>query len=310
VYNEEQKMAFITASYQYDAKRESVAGLFALFAPYEESWGDDLVRQQIGRLQPAFDEITKSISATKTRALLSALKKYRLWYLETHPNAVSAGVALLKPNIEDKLRDYMVASPTHLKLILDQVLDAPEMGTQDCIYRVYLWLAFAGVPCERATLVTVDEVDFRLMQIHHDGRDYKIFPESLVEFHWLCESGSIVHVHKNPEIKSSRPRIEGNELLRGTSKENSQLECIRKYLSNRLIKTKTLTYDNMLTCGLYYNKFELERAGCEVSFAEETEQRLAEIADTSETPVVRYRWLLQDRFQKGYIQWKSLFKTE
>ena len=311
MYNEEQKWAFIAASYPNEAKQDKVAGLFALFTPYEEAWGIDLVRQHIDRLQPAFDEIAKSISATKVRALLSALKKYRLWYLATHPNAVSAGVALLKLNIEDKLRDCMVASPAHLKLVMDQVLDPPEMGTPDCIYRVYLWLAFAGVPRDRATLVTVDEVDFYLMQIHHDGRDYRIYPEGLAEIHRLCESDSLVSIHRNPDYERPRPRIEGNQLLRGVSLSQSQVDAICKNLSKRLDKTKwALTYENMQACGLYFEKYEQERAGLAVSFVEETRQRLADLALANGTVTEDNRYKIRGRYEKGYNQWKALYKVE
>ena len=309
MYNKEQKMAFITASYPDEAKRAEITGLFASFAPYEESWGFDLVRQSIILLQPAFDEVVKSIPKSKARALLTVLRKYRMWYLSDHPKAVSAGIALLKLNIEDKLRGTMVASPKHLKLILDEVFESPERETMDCVYRVLLWLAFAGVPRDQAALVTIDEVDFTEMEIHHGGKDYEIHTEGLKEFRKLCELDSFVYIHRNPDYEQRRPRIEGNQLLRRTSVKSLEILKLCNDMRQRFVKTEwSLSYENVVVSGFYYEKFELERSGQAVTFDEEAEERLRELSDSSEAAQKVNRRAIPRRLRIGYNQWKSLFQ--
>jgi len=307
MYNEGQKSAFIAATYS-EARRGEIAGLFELFAPYEETWGRDLVQQPIDKLQPAFDKIAETLSTSKAKALLSALKKYREWYLAENPGIISAGVLLLKLNIEGRLRSSMVASPRHLRMILDEVFDSPEKESQDCINRALLWLAFAGVPRNQATLVTVDEVDFENMQIHHGGKDYEIYTGGLKELRKLCALDYLMYIHNNPYYENKRPRIQGNQLLRGFGETSIDIQSICTEMSRRFSQTDwALSYESVLACGLFYEKYELERIGKEVSFVEETEQRLSEMTESSESVINGNRYSIRARYQRKYRQWKSLY---
>ena len=308
MYNAEQKMEFITAAYPDEAKRVEITKLFESFTPHEESWGSDLIIQPINLLQSAFDDIVKSIAVTNARTLLTALRKYRKWYLDRNPKAVSAGVGLLKLNVGDKLRGSMVASPKHLRLVLDEVLDPPEMESMDCVFRVLLWLAFAGIPRDQAALVTVDEVDFNEMRIHHGGIDYEIHTEGLKEFRKLCELDSLVYIHRNPDYEQRLPRIEGNQLLRRTSVKSLEILKLCNDMRQRFVKTEwSLTYENVSYSGLYYEKYELERAGQTITFDDEIEKRLEERHDASKAILKSNRNSIRSRHRARYTQWKSLF---
>lgn len=310
MYNEAQKTAFIAATYPDAAKRNEISGLLALFASYEEAWGGDLVLQPIEKLQPAFDEIAETITIAKTKTLLPALKKYRTWYLAQNPNAVSAGVALLRLNLAGKLRGSMVASPRHLKLVLDEVFESPERESQDCIFRTLLWLAFAGIPRDQATLVTIDEVDFENMQIHHGGKDYELHTEGLREFRKLCALDYLMYIHNNPYYEDKRPRIQGNQLLRGFGKTSLNVTKICTEMSRRFSQTKwSLIYENVLICGVFYEKYELERIGQKASFNEEAEERLREMTESSETALKASRYTMRTRYKDRYRQWKALFNV-
>jgi len=311
VYNAEQKMEFITASYPDGAMRVEVMELFAGFAPYEESWGSDLVKQPINLLQPAFDTIIESISASKAeRVLLPALRKYRKWYLDRNPKAICAGILLLKLNLDSKLRNTMVASPMHLKRVLDKVFDAPERESLDCVYRALLWMAFAGVPRDQATSITVDEVDLYSLQIHHDGKDYDIYREGLAEFHKLCELDYFMYIHRNPDYEQRRPRLNGTQLLRGYGVSSLDIVKIGKDMSKWFSKTKwSLVYESVQACGLYYRKFELERIGEAVSFDEETAQRISELPEADESTIKSNFYSIRGRYRNGYNQWKNFFNV-
>jgi hypothetical protein len=310
MYNEAQKSAFIAATYPEGAKQGEITALLTLFAPDEESWGGDLVLQHIDKLQPAFDRITETLSTTKAKALLAVLKKYRDWYLAENPGKISAGVLLLKLNIEGRLRSSMVASPKHLQLILDEVFEKPERESQDCVYRALLWMAFAGVPRDQAALVTVDEVDFENMQIHHGGKDYEIPVAGLKAFRKLCALDYLMYIHYNPDYENKRLRVQGNQLLRGYGESSLDIVKICADMSRRFSQTKwTLIYENVLICGLFYEKFELERIGQEVDFIEESEQRLNEMTESSEAALVVNRYSIRGRYRNRYKQWKSLYNV-
>ena len=307
MFNKEQKEAFASASYS-EKKRVEVLGLFALFAPYEESWGYDLLRQQITELQPAFDEIVKTIPATKANRLLVYLKAYRKWFIAQNPGAVCSGVGLLKINLLDKVRYSMVASPRHLKYILDDVFDSPKLETVDCVYRGLMWLAFAGVPRDQAPLITIGEVDFYEMRIYHDGKEYVIPTEALKEFHKLCELEDFLLVHKNPDYETRRARAVGAQLLRGLREVSLDSDKISDAISKRFAKSQwSLTYETVLASGLYYEKYESERFGLEVSFDDEIKERLGEMTESNEAAYKSNFSTMRGRYFEKYNQWKALF---
>jgi len=305
MFNNEQKMAFVEASYP-ENKREEIVGLLELFAPYEESWNSDLIRQPITRLQPAMNEIAETISVTKAKALLVILKRYQKWTASQSTGAVGSGVLLLKIDTDSKLRSSMVSSPRQLKLILDEVFESPERETVDCVYRSLLWLAYIGVPKNLAPMITTEEVDFYEMMIRHDGKEYKIPAEGLKDFRKLCELDTFVFIHKNPDYEQRRPRAEGNQLLRGHA--SVSVEKISDAIYKRFAKSKwALTYESVSDSGLFYEKYELERFGLGVSFDEETNERLAEMTDSSESARKSSLYKIRSRYFEKYTQWKSIF---
>ena len=311
MFNGEQKEAFASASYS-EKKREEVLELLALFTPYEESWGYDLLKQQITQLQPAFDEITKSFPVKKAKALLAVVKKYREWFISEHKEqAVYAGVLLLKISEEDKLRSSMIPSAMYLKLALDEVFEKPEQETVDCVYRGLMWLAFAGVPRTLAPQLTIDEVDFYNMVIRHDGKEYPIPAEGLKEFQKLCEVDSFLVIHQNPYWEKRSPRTEGHQLLRGLGEAVVAAEKIGETVSRRFMKSKwSLGYDSVQASGLFSAKYELERFGLDVSFEAEIEQRLAEMPHLDKAAISNNRSLMRSRYMEKYTQWKQLFDLQ
>ena len=307
MFNGEQKEAFASASYS-EKKREEVLELLALFTPYEESWGYDLLKQHITQLQPAFDEIVKTISATKANRLLVYLKGYRKWFIAQNSGAICSGVGLLKINILDKVRYSMVASPRHLKYVLDEVFEAPEKETVDCISRALLWLAFMGVPSDQAAALTAAEVDFYEMRVRCGGNEYVIPTEALKEFHKLCELGDFMFAHRNPDYETRRARVEGNSLLRGFGESVLDSKRISDSISKWFSGSKwSLTYETVLASGLYYEKYESERFGLKVSFDEETKERLEEKAESNEAGYMNHFYTMRSRYFEKYNQWKALF---
>ena len=311
MFNREKKEAFAAASYPSN-KRDEVLGLLELFSSYEDSWHGDLVKQPIGRLQPAFDEVAKTIAVKKARNLLTILKKYREWYLsESGVKAVYGGVLLLKLNTDDRLRSNMVASPMYLKFVLDEVFEDPALETADCIYRALMWLAFAGVPREAAPQIAADEVDFHDMVIRHGGIEYKIYREGLRELQKLCELDSFRVIRTNPSAEQRRARLEGNQLIRGLGSTVIMEQRISMTLSGRFQKSKwSLTYENVSDSGMFYEKYEQEIFGTAVSFDEVVEQRLDAMQGLDNAARIRNRNMIKSRLNDKYVRWKAVFYAQ
>lgn len=302
MYNNKQKRDFIEASEKYSA--EKFSNWLTQFASFEESWKMDLVLQSIEPLQGAFNQITKDFKPKQKSDFLAMLKDYREWYLaQDNKKAVCAGVLLLKNDKTEALRNKMVSSAKHLKMILDEVFELPEKGTLACIYRAYLWLAFAGVPRDEIMQITVDEVDFRAMKIHHSSVCYELSALGLEEFHQLCERDSFISFHKNPDYEHVKQRISGNQLLRGTSESSLELKTPSIFVQRAFADTAySLTYDNVALSGLYHRKFELERAGLPIDFREEVEAN-------SNAKEEYIKTLVYHRKQR-YAQWKEVFGVD
>ena len=303
MYNNNQKRSFIEASgHKYSA--EKFSDWLAQFSPYEASWEMDLVLQSIEPLQAAFNQITRDFTPKQKKSFLALLKDYREWYLsQSKKKAVCAGVLLLKNDQTEALRSKMVSSARHLKMILDEVFDSPEKGTLACIYRAYLWFAFVGIPREEIMSIAVDDIDFRNMCIRRDGATYELPTYMLPELYQLCERKEFVSIHKNPDYERLIPRIEGDQLLRGTSESSLEPKSPSIYVQRSFAGSEySLTYESVAFSGLCHRKFELERAGLPIDFREEIEAR----SNATEESIK----LLVYRQKQNYAQWKEIFSVD
>jgi len=297
----EQKRGYIDTVHPQNT--EKFSEWLALFSPYEEAWKMDLVLQSIEPLQEAFNQITRDFTPKQKKDFLALLKSYREWYLaHTNKKAICAGVLLLKNDQTEALRKKMVSSTLHLKMILDEVFETPEKGTLACIYRAYLWLAFIGVPKEKASQITIDDVDFHHMQLHHNGIHYELPTHGLMEFRQLCELDSFVSYHKNPDFEYQKTRIPGNQLLRGTTQNSLNPKTPTLFVRRGFVDTAySLNYDSVALSGLYCRKFELERAGLPIDFRQE-------VMANSTANEKSIEMLLYQR-KRHYAQWKEAFEV-
>lgn len=95
--------------------------------------------------------------------------------------------------------------PKHLQAILDKSFHPLESETVDCVYRCYLWMAFAGMEEANALEVKVSEIDFGPMLIEHGGKSYEIYREAIPAFRMACEATEFMYEH--PNYKRGAPDI-------------------------------------------------------------------------------------------------------
>lgn len=273
MYNEELKTKFIR-DYTQSINTASVAtSIFNSFSLYEEGWQADLCTKSAEELQPVID----SVMALRMRSqwvAIGILKEYVRWCIVNKvPNACDGMLHITMVGL-DKVRKQMVSSPLHLQKSLDEVFDPEHDNTIDNIYRCYYWMAYVGIKEEDTLLVKASDVCFSEQCIKLKGATYPLYRESLPAFHNAVELTEFTHRHPNYKKPVMRPRVEGDNIMRGI-RASTKLLTVRTTLSKRMKEATELgkaevklSYFRVWISGLFYRMYERERAGIPVDFSE------------------------------------------
>jgi hypothetical protein len=228
----------------------------------------------------------------------------------------------------------MVASPYHLATILnDYEFDPPEKETIDITYRVFLWMAFAGLTEKDAIKVTAKDVDLANFQIHFEGNDYELYKECKTDFEKACTLTEFMYYHPHYGVRP-RKRVEGDTIMRGFLSSEIQPTTIRalinkrfdpmKYLTEEQRKQKgidedlreaKLSYKRIYLSGIFYREYERERIGLPVNFstvvAKEMKQREKERGKSYTTTPTRTYVTIANKLEREYLtdyeKWKCAF---
>jgi len=276
MYNEERKMRFL------EETRSSVGfgkSVFKTIAPYEHEAKMDLCELPIEILQP----VANSNFGSRTRtsdSTIAFLRAYTTWCRE-EGFPVGDGVYLLKTEMDEKVRRLMIASPKHLEATLNKAFAPVQSETVDCLYRCYLWMAFAGLKDVDALDVKVCEIDFDTMLIEHNGRSYELYREAVPTFKMACSATQFRYI--NPNYGSDkqggyRNRYPGELLMRGIRSEQIKIATVRASIGKAFKECGVeTTYNKIRLSGLFYKAYEMERCGEEVNFDGIVEERLSQM---------------------------------
>lgn len=342
MYNEDQKSRFINEYSQKSSTRTFVTQIFNWFEQYEEEWQCDLSLQTTEILQPVVNELT-GVRNKSTEVVLGVLREYVKWCARNNIET-SKGIFDVTIDSIDKIRNQMVASPLHLKKILDEYFDQPEQETIDITYRVFVWMAFAGLQDKDAVKVTSADVDFKKFQINYGGESYEIYKEGYVDFEKACKLDEFLFIHENPHYEVPRKRVAGDTIMRGYRSAEINFTSIRpiinKKFSNFEEKQKErqkqqseneievseekqrkkgrsqvsgLSYNRIYTSGVFYRMYERERMGEPVNFAamiqRDVEAKQAE-GHYRTTKNKTLRTIVRDierQYLSDYERWKLAF---
>lgn len=322
MYNETQKNAFIAAHTSSDKTTALIVQIFNWFEPYETEWNMDLSQQTTEILQPVVNDLS-GLRSKSTELVLIILKEYVKW-CGRNGYEVSKGIFDVRINTIDKIQNQMVASPLHLKSILDKKevhndketlicgFDLPEQETVDITYRVFLWMAFAGLDDKDAIRVTADHVDLKKLRINFEGHSYEIYKEGREDFEKACKLLDFLYIH--PNYTTRRDRAEGNIIMRGFRSPNVDLLTIRPIINKRLCSGKTptkekISYRRIYLSGIFYRAYERERAGLPVDFsdviAREMQDRQYTVTKTRTLTTIANA--LEREYLADYEKWKCAF---
>lgn len=319
MYNEEQKKAFIEAHTNSDKTAAKIVQIFSWFEPHEEKWRMDLSQQCTEELQPVVNELT-GVRSKSTELILIILKEYVKW-CGRNGYEVSKGIFDVRIITIDKIQNQMVASPLHLKSKLDDYFDAVEEETVDITYRVFLWMAFAGLEDKDAIRITADCVDFKNLRINFEGHSYEIYKECLEDFKKACLLPSFQYNH--PNYSTRRDRANGNIIMRGFRSPTVDLMTIRPVINKKFAvddveetggrQKSRISYKRIYLSGIFYRAYERERAGLPVDFSEFVAQSIERKEKTKKYTVTKTRTLttiantLEREYLADYEKWKCAF---
>lgn len=321
MYNSIDKEAFIRDYSGSEKTRILVRYIFTSFEQCEESYHLDLSLMSAEQLQPVVNKLT-GLRKKSSELIIIILKEYVKWMARSG-RETSRGIFTVHIDSYDKVRDQMVSSPLHLKSKLDDVFDPPELNTIDCIYRVFLWMAFSGLTDEEASTVTSQEVNFQLLYIEHGGHKYEIYKESIQEFFNACNSTELLFEHAN--YQSVRSRSDGDKIMRGFRSSDVKIKTIRPMIvrkfnqyshdeeGNKIKDGYKLSYQRLYLSGVFYRAYVRERAGIPVNFSGLIALEMDKSEKEHGYTLNKNRTLpkIANTIAKGYIEdyerWKNAF---
>lgn len=319
MYNETQKRAFIDSHTNSDKTMAKIVQIFSWFEPYEEEWCMDLSKQSAEKLQPVVNELT-GVRSKSTELILIILKEYVKW-CGRNGYEVSKGIFDVRINTIDKIQNQMVASPLHLKSKLDEFFETVDEETIDVTYRIFLWMAFAGLEDKDAIRVTSDCVDLKNLRINFEGHSYEIYKECIEDFEKACSLTDFQYKH--PNYTTRRDRADGNIIMRGIRTPTVDLKTIRPVINKKFgaddeeetggRQKSRISYKRIYLSGLFYRTYERERAGLPIDFSEFVARSIEQKEKTKKYTVTKTRTLttiantLEREYFADYEKWKCAF---
>jgi len=303
MYNEERKVQFIESTRSSSDFGRSV---FRTTGRYEEAAGTDFCELPLETVQ----EIINGNFGARTRSMdsyVAFLRSYVVWCKDNGYETCDA-IYDVQSQMDEKIRRRMVSSPRHLQATLDKVFQPVESNTVDCIYRCYLWMAFAGITEEDALDIKVSEVDFSSMLIEHGGKSYELYREAIPAFRMACDATEFVYEH--PRYKQTRNRCAGEYLMRGIRSEQVKLNTVKSIIQKAFkAHDVELTYGKLRLSGVFYRVYEAERMGDPVNFDTLIADHISKMGSTYHTNYTRSKVagiLRRDLFD-DYACWKAVF---
>lgn len=305
LYNTERKMQFIT-----EARSGTNFGcsVFNTTQPYEEDTKQDVCEFSVEILQSIVDKCF-GVRARTVDTVIGFLRAYVEWCRE-HGYSTSDAIFNVKNDTSEKIRSSMVSSPKHLEMILDAVFEPVDRETVDCIYRCYLWMAFAGLEDVDAVKVKISEIDFDAMLIEHNGRSFNIYREAVPAFRAACNATEFTYIHpKYGEV--IRERHVGDNLMRGIRSESVKVETARSSVGKKLRESGyEITYGKIRLSGVFYEAYESERMGVPANFNGLVEEKLARMNHKYNGKYTRSKqaYAIRQDLLTDYKRWKDAFR--
>lgn len=318
MYNEELKNDFLEY-FKQKRPEEAVEFCISTFQscePFEQDWDADLCTKTADQLGPMIEELVGLRVKSKWKRII-LLKEYVNWCIAIGYPGVCDGMLKIESVGLKKVRTQMVSGPLHLQRYLDEIFEPENEETVDNIYRCCFWLSYMGVDEEDIVAIKCSDVNLEKRTLNYKGQELELYSISVPAFRNAAKLTEFRFKHPNYADKFvMRERAAGDVLIRGIRNAPSTM-AIRSELSRRSQKAiedgntqSRISLQRARLSGMFYKKYELERAGCPVSFEDVTEKFIGEkvykLDKGRNTQEAKKRQIMNDYLQ-DYQRWKAAF---
>ncbi len=283
--------------------QKSAKGVLNAALKLEMETGRDLCQFSVSEYNELFSDNFGSTRVHNTHAIY-VIRLYTEFCASLGVRT-SNDIGVFSPNVVDKIRESMVASPLHLSIKLDRAFSAVETNSSEIIYRCILWLAFAGVPFEELSQITVDDVNLSGLRVVSCGSAYPLYPEGIPAFERAKHNLSFATQTRGGHWNNSL-RTPGNLLLRGIKKSSVNATSLMCKL-NLNARKHDISFGYMMIkkSGHFYRIYELERIGYTPDFSVALSPN---IDGRSEIQYKHYLRVSAALLAKDYELWKEAFR--
>ena len=342
MFNAETKNRYIEEVCQTEQKALTARQTFDATASLESDLNLDLIRFDEDALRKVFEILSGGPDRSKTTKETRIVRSYIRWAADkgliggdqTNWNKVSStGVNFA--------RNRLFASDYQLNIFMDYCFQPIADDTFDNFYRVLLWLAFAGVPIQKAFSIDESEVDIWNMRITHDGAVFQLSPYALPAIQRLMmakqfkvlggrhprtlkrEKGTLLlrrtNVRKTDQ--SSDDEKTWDRWVRNTMRPSLMArfrDAEKRFVTNKpkgFPETLAFgtSYKYIALSGVYYRMYQRELAGLKPNFREVAiEQADLKLKDSEEKGDIEKKRRLAVRakrwsYSRNYDAWKAAF---
>ena len=279
----------------------SIAGFFRTIAPMENRLGKDLCQFDEDDLDELFSSRFSAMRGYNIYAV-SAFRHYTE-FCESLGVRTSSAIASYTPDLTNKIRESMVASPMHLQLKLDEAFHPVNTNSSECLYRCVLWLAFAGVPLESINSLTADDVDLDRLRVKACDSSFPLYSEAISAFKQAINNTQFATMVRGGHWINTE-RMPGNLLLRGIKKSSVNATALMGKMNAKAHKKGlSFSYALIRKSGHFYRIYELERIGYTPDFA----GVLSDSKGRGESQYRHYIRVSAALLAKDYEAWKKAF---
>lgn len=252
----ERKESFLESVMQTISDRKMAEKIYNTIVKFEDRIGkriEEMSTDELARAMMA-SNVTRN---TTSNTFLVYLYKYEKWCKDNGIEFLP-DLSQVKYDHTAAIREKMVASPQDLQERMDRVFEKQELKTSHCLYRAFLWLLWSGIEDEDIVKVRTSDVDLAVPCVYVDGMPYKVPMESFQSL-YVCATANSFHVVHPIHNNVSRPRVNGDQLLRGVASNTS-----KRYLTNRIsdLSAKagvTMNPNNIYRSGVFYRMYQWEK---------------------------------------------------
>lgn len=277
---------------------------------FEDEYQCDLYQMNDEQAQTVVDGYGSGRNSTTSHFLL-VIRLYIKWCKSQGIQNVTGSFDGIVSASISSFRNKMIGSPAELAEHLNRLFNStPDDKQVDNTYRCFWWFAFMGVDEETAVSYTVDDINLDDMTVLYKGSKLDIPKEAYASFRNCVRMDSFMYRHPlyidRPRL---RPRVPGNQLLRGlkgevtASKMRRWITAIHYSQIKSGVNLKKITYSSIWRSGILYRSYEQERAGIHPDFSGVAEENVSKELSSYK---VQLRKCIRD-FKADYDKWKLAF---